>query len=231
MVCDGESKNEIWENYIMNDYFLDDLVKKRLEELHPDFDAMHIERRMYEACKEDIVNYFKVKKRMTKEEFEDYFFNYFAEEAKECKEEVDAWVSLWYATYKKRVKLMLNDEHLYNEGLKQLQKLERRGTKKIPYQLLKVMKEPIIETLINNGEICFTDTIAEQYIKYCAANKKNLSLVIQEAQLNFVNEVMAYAANKSKLHGYLVYLKLGTLLQNHKYGGENDGRSESEEKA
>ncbi len=206
----------------MGDYFLEELIKKRLEELHPNFDAVHIERRMYEACKEDIVNYFKVKKRITEEEFEDYFFNYFAEEAKVCKEEVDAWISLWYTTYKKRVKLMLGDEHLYNKGFAQLQKLERRGNKKVSHQLIKEMKVPIIETLINHGEICFTEVIAEQYIKYCAANEKHLSLTTQEEQLNFLSKVMKYAAIRSKLSGYLVYLKLGTLLENHKYDWQDD---------
>jgi len=201
--------------------FLEELVKKRLKELHPDFDYVHVENIMYRTALQDIEYYFKTMWNIeTHVQFMSRFTDTLAERPWALKEEIDAWLSLWFSKWKQRVKLFFKEEE-FNRSTEQLQKMVMRGSNRIGYQMLQEYKRPVIICMIQNDEICFVDQLAEQLIKRVLAKfvdqlaeqlikrvlaKERLPKGI-EGKIEFLNILLNKVKDLSNTSGPLIFLK------------------------
>jgi len=185
--------------------FLEELIKKRLKELHPNFDYISVENIMYRTALQDIEYYFKTMWNIeTHVQFMTKFIDTLAERPIAFKEEIDVWLSFWFCKWKQRVKIIFKVEE-FNRTTEQLQKLVQRGSNRISYQMLQEYKRPVIICLIQHGEICFTDQLAEQLIKRTLA-KRRLPKGAED-KIKFLNTLLNKAKDMSMMSGPLIFLK------------------------
>jgi len=195
--------------------FLEDLIKRRLEELHPKFNYLHTEHKMYKIAVEDFINFCAVKWKLSIEDVRYKFELELEDKGLELKEEVDAWVNLWLITWKKRVKLVFTDEE-YNRYTKTIQQLIRkdktqRKYRNVSFQRIKQFKWATIECLVHNGELCFTNVLAEEIIKQRLSVYEK-SLNDAKGKLDALYFIMRRVRSLSRISGPLIFLKVNKLL-------------------
>lgn len=196
-------------------YYLEELIKKRLGKLHPNFDYLHTEHKMYTVAVEDFINYCAVKWRLSIDDVKIKFEQELEERGLDLKEEVDAWVSLWLVVWKKRVKLVFTDEE-FNRQDNMVHKLMRKDSterkyRNVSYQRVKQFKWSIIECLIQNGLICFTSVLAREIIKQrLSVYKKPFNSA--KDKIEALQFIMKRVRNLSRINSPLIFLKVNKSL-------------------
>jgi len=187
--------------------FLQELVKKVLQDLHPNFDAFNIEGKMYEIACEDLKNYLIVKWNIDEEKINIRFCDWLLDKGEEVIPEIKAFFYLWMQKWKRRVKLVFSEEEINrnNRTLVTFKNVER-SLRSLGYQQKKRFNRTVIEALINNGEICGTKLISSKIIDETYKKEKKINLKSVEGQLNFASKVMERARIRSQMNGYLIFL-------------------------
>lgn len=196
-------------------YYLEQLIEKRLKELHPNFDTAHSENKMYKTAVKDFINFCTCKWQLSAEDVRYKFTEELMERGLDLKEEVDAWVNLWLVVWKKRVKLVFTDEE-YNRYISGVTQLIRKDTtqrkyRNVSHQRIKQFKWAIIECLIQNGELVFTDILSEQIIKQVLSKYKK-PLNNAKGKLDALYIIMRRIKSLSRTSGSLVFLKINKSL-------------------
>ena len=187
--------------------YLEQLIEKRLNELLPGFDSVVLDNKLYKTCIEDSVHYLAVTWHLDLKDVRHKFNEVLEEEGLKLKEELDAWLSLWLIHWRKRVKIILNDEE-YNRHIKQIQRLEMKSISRIGNVLAKNFRAPVIETLIHHGEICFVTLLANQIISRARRAYPNKSLKTDEDRLNFLNLILRRVKDISGMLGPLIFMRV-----------------------
>jgi len=195
--------------------FIEELIRKRLEELHSNFNYLHTEHRMYKVAIEDFINYLSVKWRLSIEDVRYKFELELEDRGLDLKEEVDAWINLWLTSWKKRVKLVFTDEEFnrYSKTVTQLIRKDKtqRKYRNISLQRIKQFKWATIECLVHNGELCFTNVLAEEIIKQRLSVYKK-SLNDAKGKLDALCFIMKRVRSLSRISGPLIFLKVNKSL-------------------
>jgi len=161
---------------------------------------------MYEIACEDFVHYLIVKWRITdKKIFHDKFLDCLVE-GMSAKIFVDTWVRSWYDKWKQRVKLILKEED-WTSDKEQVTRMVRRGSSMLGAGAITRFKEPIIEQLINSGEIACVNILAEQLIK-AEVGRMNAKPRSTKQEIHFVNHLMKKLRGYIGVRGPLVFLKV-----------------------
>jgi len=195
--------------------FVEELIRKRLEELHPNFNYLHTEHKMYVTAVEDFINYYAVKNKHSVEGARLMIEGEIEERGLDAKQEIDMWMNLWLVTWKKRVKLVFTDEEYnrYTKTVTQLIKKDKtqRNYRNVSYQRIKQFQRPIIECLIQNGELVFTKMLSEEIIKQKLSTYKN-PLNNAKGKLDALYFIMRRVRGLSRISGPLIFLKVNKSL-------------------
>jgi predicted peroxiredoxin len=127
------------------------------------------------------------------------------EETAELESFLTIWTAIWMKKWQERVKLFIG-----NQSKNELNELYKTLAKAGPiWQTLDCKQEliDIIEsTLINNGEICGTENLAEYTLKAELA-KNNPNFTDKAQALTFLNNVMHRAHEIAKTSGPLMFVE------------------------
>lgn len=133
---------------------------------------------------------------MSNEEIEEYF---------------NAWISMWLKHYRKRVKIVFNEE-LYNRQQRQVTELIHRGRNKIGYQQIIDMMNPLMLTLVKHGEIACTKILAE-HILLQELGKAKESVIGLNDKLQILNRCMERIRLLACTSGPLIFIKAKNILE------------------
>ena len=192
--------------------FYEQLVENRLRELIPGVDCHGRDRKLYDTAREDLAYYLQIKwgfEEFSMLDFRNRFLECIGEEGQPVKVFIDNWLSGWYKKWKQRVKIILRDEH-WTADKEQVTRMIKRGANLISHIDLKRYKQPLIEALINHGEIACTKVLAGQSVKRQLA-ARGLAPKTVEEKLNFLNVTMNRLIGVTKTTGPLVFIKLGKV--------------------
>ncbi|MGB9855834.1 MAG: hypothetical protein ACPLKS_04770 [Caldisericum exile] len=116
-----------------------------------------------------------------------------------------AWVNMWLKHYRKRVRITFKEE-LYNAQHRQVTELIRRGEAKIDCQQIIEMMEPLMLSLVKNGEIVCTRIIAKQILLQELGERKQDVIGLKD-KIEVLNECMRKIKLISHIDGPLLFIK------------------------
>jgi len=192
--------------------FYEQLVENRLRELIPGVDCQGRDKRLCDIAKADLAYYLQVKwgfEKFSILDFRNRFLECIGSEGMSVKIFVYNWISNWYVQWKKRVKIILKDTE-WTADKQQVTRMIKRGAGLLSHVDLVRYRRPLIETLINHGEIACLDILANQFVKKEIANRGLAPKTVEE-KLNFINMIMGKMVKVATATGPLVFIKLGKV--------------------
>jgi len=170
------------------------IIMQTLKKLEPLLELDKADARLLRLCLEDFRNYSSwLRGHPIKGEIN----------TEETVEFVSAWIGLWWAKYKQRVKLLFGKPPKDNLQLKGIEVMKKIFTSE---ERSRILKE-VTRTFIYNGEICCSRVLANSLFikKLGMTNKKQWIL---EDKINFLIRLKREAERVSHLHGHLVLLRI-----------------------
>jgi hypothetical protein len=157
------------------------------------------------ACK-DFINYVKFHRNTSYQLNRDHLEKISQKESIELEAFLSVWVARWMKKWQERVKLLIGEQNK-NEHFQDFKNLEKAE----PLWQTLDSKAEIIDiaqnTLINNGEICGSELLAEHAVKLELA-KNALDLADKAQALTFLCNVMHRANEIAKNHGPLLFIEI-----------------------
>ncbi len=193
--------------------FLTELLSKSLGKRNPQLNLEGSDRRVLSIAYQDLTNYLKFHWKLMGEENKPELLRklseYFYEKPSELEEFVDLWSGTWLKKWNERVKIILERKDLtrWNKTGSLLDKAEPLWRQ---LKNREEVKDMIIESLIQNGEICGTSILAEDMLKVeigLSTGKENYAGE-DERILNVVNNVLGKVRKVSRKRGPLIYIKV-----------------------
>lgn len=208
-----------------NFYIITEMLKHRLGELLPNFDATGLENKLFSMCIEDFLNYLRFiwaidldwmkwaaeaevpMKVQDNQVLRSKFSEWLELDPKTAREEIDMWVNLWLVKWKERVQLLFGDSELYNRSLNLLQTLERKGRYKISFEEEKDYRLPVMFTLMSRGEVVGTELLTGTVIRREAGKLKVVPKHLNE-KIQFLNSCLKQVREVSSVSGKLIFVSL-----------------------
>jgi hypothetical protein len=207
---------------IDHNYIISEMIKHRLNELLFSFDPLHLEHKLFNMAVEDFLNYLRYTWSVELQEWmpaevEDndpsppeklrfLIFNWLEKDPKSAKEELDAWVSLWFAKWKERIKILFGPEET-NKNIEQIQKMVHKGSSMMGHEELKQFKEPVLFTFISQGELAGTEILTDTIIKREVGKLRQAPREIKE-KVQFLNTCMMEARALSRTLGHFIFVSV-----------------------
>ena len=123
------------------------------------------------------------------------------------------WTSMWVRKWQQRVKLFFGErtKNGQNKNFSNIAKTESNWqTLECKQELIDIAKF----TLINNGEICGTQNLAENAIKTELSKSENLNILDKAQALTFMKNVMRRAHEIAKTTGPLMFVEVSKAYYN-----------------
>jgi hypothetical protein len=182
--------------------FISDKIKK----IDSTLDFQGSDRKVLQLACKDFANYMKFNCKSTYNlRLEEKLEKFSREETAELESFLTIWTAIWMKKWQERVKLFIGNQSR-NEFNELYKTLDKAG----PIWQTLDCKEELIDiaesTLINNGEICGTQILAEYALKVELA-KNNLNLTDKAQALTFLNNVMNRAHEIAKTSGPLMFVE------------------------
>jgi len=174
------------------------IIREKLKEIEPSLRLDSSDMRILQVCSNDLYNY--IKWLETKAEAH-YLYTGNNEDEQTIKF-IRMWVKKWWKKYKQRVKIVLGKVPRNPV----IAVKSKQNADKLSVRERQDLEKMAINTLIANGEICFSALLATSAINICLGKTeiKNWSM---EAKLNFTSNVLRYCKHLSHVHGPLVFIK------------------------
>lgn len=182
------------------------LISDKIKKIDPTLDFQGSDRKVLQLACKDFANYMKFNCKSTYNlRLEEKLEKFSREETAELESFLTIWTAIWMKKWQERVKLFIGNQNR-NEFNELYKTLDKAG----PIWQTLDCKEELIDiaesTLINNGEICGTQILAEYALKVELA-KNNLNLTDKAQALTFLNNVMNRAHEIAKTSGPLMFVE------------------------
>jgi len=182
------------------------LISDKIKKIDSTLDFQGSDRKVLQLACKDFANYMKFNCKSTYNlRLEEKLEKFSREETAELESFLTIWTAIWMKKWQERVKLFIGNQSR-NEFNELYKTLDKAG----PIWQTLDCKEELIDiaesTLINNGEICGTQILAEYALKVELA-KNNLNLTDKAQALTFLNNVMNRAHEIAKTSGSLMFVE------------------------
>jgi hypothetical protein len=182
------------------------LISDKIKKIDSTLDFQGSDRKVLQLACKDFANYMKFNCKSTYNlRLEEKLEKFSREETAELESFLTIWTAIWMKKWQERVKLFIGNQSR-NEFNELYKTLDKAG----PIWQTLDCKEELIDiaesTLINNGEICGTQILAEYALKVELA-KNNLNLTDKAQALTFLNNVMNRAHEIAKTSGPLMFVE------------------------
>ena len=182
------------------------LISDKIKKIDSTLDFQGSDRKVLQLACKDFANYMKFNCKSTYNlRLEEKLEKFSREETAELESFLTIWTAIWMKKWQERVKLFIGNQSR-NEFNELYKTLDKAG----PIWQTLDCKEELIDiaesTLINNGEICGTQILAEYTLKVELA-KNNLNLTDKAQALTFLNNVMNRAHEIAKTSGPLMFIE------------------------
>jgi hypothetical protein len=186
--------------------YIETLIAEKIKKIDSTLDFQGSDRKVLQLACKDFANYMKFNGKSTYNlRLEEKLEKFSREETAELESFLTIWTAIWMKKWQERVKLFIGNQSR-NEFNELYKTLDKAG----PIWQTLDCKEELIDiaesTLINNGEICGTQILAEYALKVELA-KNNLNLTDKAQALTFLNNVMNRAHEIAKTSGPLMFVE------------------------
>ena len=186
--------------------YIETLIAEKIKKIDSTLDAQGSDRKVIQLASKDFANCMKFTCKSTYNLCLDEKLEKFSKKKmSELESFLTIWTAMWMKKWQERVKLFIG-----NQSKNELNKLNKTLAKAGPMRQTIDCKQELIDiiesTLINNGEICGTENLAEYALK--AELAKNSPNITDKAQaLTFLNNVMHRAHEIAKTSGPLMFVE------------------------
>jgi len=182
---------------------IEQMISLKIQKLDPNPNAQAYDRKVIQLAYKDFLNYMKPKIKTNIRYCIEYKVEKIAsEETLEFDAFLTVWIGMWIKKWQERVKLVIGRNNGQEKSVT-VQKLEN-------ITLENDLKEEIINvvscTLINNGEICGTEIIAENIINQ--ELNKEMDITDKKQAVTFLQNIIQAARNTSKTTGPLMFIEI-----------------------
>ncbi|MGA3060908.1 MAG: hypothetical protein ABSD92_11130 [Candidatus Bathyarchaeia archaeon] len=183
------------------------LIADNIKKIDSTLDLQGSDRKMLQLACKDFTNYMKFNAKTTLNlRLEIDLEKFSKEKPEELGSFLSIWTAMWMKKWQARVKLFIgvqNKKEL-TEYLTTFAKAEPTWQK---LECKQELIDVVLSTLINNGEICGTENMAEYTLK-TELTKNNLNISYKTQALTFLNNVMHRAHQIAKTAGPLMFVEV-----------------------
>jgi hypothetical protein len=193
---------------------IENLIAEKIKKIDSTLDLQGADRKMHQFACKDFANYMKFSNKSAYNlGFEEKPEKFSDKEHSELEPFLTIWTSMWVRKWQERVKLLIGQRSKDERS-----KLSETLAKAAPaWQTLDCKQEliDIVEsTLINNGEICGTQNLAEHAIKTELAKNTNLNITDKTQAMTFLSNVLHRAHEFATTTGPLLFVEVGKAYYN-----------------
>jgi hypothetical protein len=189
------------------------LIADKIKKIDSTLDLQGADRKMLQLACKDFANYMKFSCRSAYNlRFEEKLERFSDKEHSELDAFLTVWTGMWVKKWQERVKLFMGERSKDEHNLQTVLAAARSQ-----WQTLDCKEElidSIESTLINNGEICGTQNLAEYTIKTELAKKGNLDISDKTQAITFLNNVLRRAHEIAKTSGPLMFVEVNKTYYN-----------------
>ncbi len=187
--------------------FIEQLITEKIKKISPNLDAQGSDRKMIQLAHKDFGNYMKLSgKSIYASNFEEKIESLSKDDQPELDAFLTIWTGMWMLKWQQRVKLFIG-----NNAKKELTDLQQTYSKAEPSWKNLECKQELIDMvksmLIDNGEICGSEMLAEYAVKM-ELTKNNLDLKVRDQAITFVNNVTHRVHAIAKSTGPLMFVEI-----------------------
>jgi len=181
---------------------IEQMISEKIQKLDSTPNAQAHDRKVIHLAYKDFLNYMKSRINTNgKFDIEDKLEKIALKESMEFDAFLTYWTSMWIKKWQERVKLVIGRNNGQEKSITQ---------KPENITLANHLKEEVINavtyTLINNGEICGTEIIAENIINQ--ELNKEMDLTDKKQAVTFLQNVIQAACNTAKTSGPLMFIEI-----------------------
>ncbi len=193
--------------------YIELLIKEKISSIDQSLDLQGADRKMLQLACKDFGNYMKFNNKTTQYmHFDENLEKLPKEELSELESFLTIWTAKWMKKWQERIKLLIGN-NCKNELFQLQQILAKVGPMWQKLEFKQELIDIVVSTLINNGEICASDILAEHAVKLELANN-NLNIADKAQALIFLNKVMRRANDMAKNSGPLMFIEVGKAYFN-----------------
>ena len=160
------------------------------------------------ACK-DFVNYMKTKVKLSyKQSIEDKLEKIALKQHSEFDSFLTVWTGIWVKKWKERVKLVIGNKQTETSKAPEKSELTWQTN-----QFKEELIDALITTLLNNGEICGTEIMAQHILKQ-ELSKSDVNFDDKKQALTFLGNILHSAHEIAKTSGPLMFVEINKTYYN-----------------
>lgn len=187
--------------------FIEQLITEKIKKISPTLDAQGSDRKMLLLAYKDFANYMKFSSKSTySSNFEEKIETVSKNNLPELDSFLTIWTGMWVSKWQQRVKLFIG-----NNAKKEHNDLQQTYSKAEPLWKNLECKQELIDMvksmLIDNGEICGSEMLAEYALKI-ELTKNKLDIKNKQQALTFVNNVTHRVHAIAKTTGPLMFIEI-----------------------
>lgn len=193
---------------------IETLIEEKIKKIDSTADLRGADRKMLQLACQDFTNYIRF---TSKSAFnlcsEEKLLEFSKNKPFELEMFLAVWTSMWVRKWQQRVKLFFGErtKNEQNKNFSNIAKTESNWqTLECKQELVDIAKF----TLINNGEICGTQNLAENAIKTELSKSENLKILDKAQALTFMKNVMRRAHEIAKTTGPLMFVEVSKAYYN-----------------
>ncbi len=182
---------------------IEEMISSKFQKIDPITNSQDYDRKVIRLACKDFVNCMKHEAKISVEEgFENKLEKIALEQHLEFDSFLTVWVGMWIKKWKERVKLVI--------GKKQIETSKTSEKSNIIWKKNQ-FKEEIIDiimcALINNGEICGTEIIAQHILKQ-ELSKNDINFDDKKQTLTFLENILHSTRDIAKTSGPLMFVEI-----------------------
>ncbi|HUK85811.1 MAG TPA: hypothetical protein VLU95_08100 [Candidatus Acidoferrum sp.] len=186
---------------------IEQLIAKKIQKISPTLETQGSDKRVLQLAYKDFANYMKFSnKSFYSINFDEKIETISKSDLPELDSFLTIWTGWWITKWQQRVKLFIG-----NNSTKDLKGLKQTYSKAEPLWKNLDCKQELLDMvksmLINNGEICGADMLAEYAVKM-ELTKNKLDLKEKQQALTFVNNVTHRVHAIAKTTGPLMFVEV-----------------------
>jgi hypothetical protein len=191
----------------INMSFIEQLISEKIKKISPTIQAQGSDRKVLQLAYKDFANYMKFSSKSTySSNFEEKLETISKNDLPELDSFLTIWTGMWINKWQQRVKLFIG-----NNAKKELNDLQQTYSKAEPMWKNLDCKEELVDMvksmLINNGEICGSEMLAEYALKI-ELTKNKLDLKDKQQAITFVNNITHRVHAIAKTTGPLMFVEV-----------------------
>jgi hypothetical protein len=187
--------------------FIEQLISEKIKKISPTIQAQGSDRKVLQLACKDFANYMKFSSKSTySSNFEEKLETISKNDLPELDSFLTIWTGLWINKWQQRVKLFIG-----NNAKKELNDLQQTYSQAEPMWKNLDCKDELVDMvksmLINNGEICGSEMLAEYALKI-ELTKNKLDLKDKQQAITFVNNITHRVHAIAKTTGPLMFVEV-----------------------